>query len=93
MIGLLARFFKGGLTIPDMLKMTWPEIYFWYENYELQITEEEVINELQYDSKGNKKKLPSNETIRRIVDERITERRRKHGRSKQILDASSSYDG
>ena len=89
-MGLLARFFKGGLTIPDMMKMKWPEICFWYENYELQITEEEVTEELRYDSKGNKKRLPSQQTIRAIVDERIQERRIKHGRSKPLFDERSN---
>jgi hypothetical protein len=72
-----------------MMKMKWSEVIFWYENYELQITEEEVVQELQYDSKGNKKKLPSQETIRTIVNERIEERRIKNGRSKPILDECS----
>lgn len=59
-----------------MMKMTWRELLFWYDNYELQVTEEEVKNELEYDSKGNKKKLPSYETIRGIVNERIRERKK-----------------
>ena len=77
MIGLLARFFKGGLSIPDMLKMKWKDILFWYDIYELQATEEEVVQDLSCDSKGNKKTLPSSETIREIVNEKIENRRDK----------------
>lgn len=76
-VGLLARFFRGGLTIPDMMKMTFKDVFFWYENYELQVTEEEVVSELSYDDKGNKRTLPSPSVIREIVDERIKERREK----------------
>ena len=75
-MGLLGRFFRGGLSIPDMMKMTWKEILFWYDIYELQVTEEEVIQELSYDEKtGKKKKLPSVNEIRNIVNKRIAERR------------------
>ena len=86
MIGLLARFFKGALTIPMMLAMKWNDVLFWYDIYELQVTEEEVNEELKYDSKGNKKTLPSQSVIRQKVNERIEERKIKDGRSKQILD-------
>ena len=82
-MGLLARFFKGALTIPHMMSMTWPELQFWFENYELQITEEEVVNKLRYDKKtGKERELPSPEKIRQIVDKQIEERRKK-------LDASA----
>jgi hypothetical protein len=76
-VGLLARFFSGSLTIPDMMKMTWKEIKFWYDIYELQATEEEVIQELSYDSKGNKKTLPPPNVIRKKTLERIEQRRNK----------------
>ncbi len=57
--------------------MTWKEVLFWYDIYELQVTEEEVISEWGADSKGNKKTLPPYETIRKEVEKRIKERREK----------------
>ena len=75
MIGLLARFFKGGLTIPDMERMTWPRVKFWYEIFILQTTEEEIISELSHDKKGNTRKLPPPARIREKVLERIKDRR------------------
>ncbi len=60
-----------------MLKMKWKDILFWHDIYELQSTEEDVVEELSYDSKGKKQKLPSYETIREIVNERIENRKEK----------------
>jgi hypothetical protein len=78
-MGLLARFFKGGLSIPAMLTMTWPEIVTWFDIYELQSTEEEVISDLSYDKKtGKKKTLPHPKRIREIVLEKIKERKEKY---------------
>jgi len=74
-MGLLARFFKGGLTIPHMEGMKWKEILFWYDIYEIQATEEEVVHDLGFDKNGKKKKLPSYKRIREVVEEKIKERR------------------
>ena len=57
--------------------MTWKEVLFWYDIYELQVTEEEVISEWGTDEKGNKKILPPYEIIREEVNKRIQERREK----------------
>ena len=59
-----------------MMKMTWKEVLFWYDIYELQTTEEEVVGELSYDDKGKKRSLPSPETIREIVNEKIKRRKK-----------------
>jgi hypothetical protein len=76
-VGLLARFFRGGLTIPDMMKMKWKEILFWYDIYELQITEEEVVYKYQKEiSEGKRQRMPKHEVIRKKVDEKIAERRK-----------------
>lgn len=76
-MGLLAKHFGGGLSILDQGKMSWDEILKWYEVYELQKTEEEVVEERRYDNKGRTRTLPSPETIREIVNERLEERREK----------------
>lgn len=66
------------MTVPYMMSMTWPELRPWYDNYELQITEEEIINDLNYDKKtGKKRDLPSNIKIRSLVEKKIAERREK----------------
>ena len=71
-IGLLARFFKGGLSIPAMMQMEFRrDIKPWYDIYVLQSTEEEIVYELSHDDKGNKRELPSPQKIRELVLERI----------------------
>ena len=57
--------------------MTWKEVLFWYDIYELQVTEEEIISEWGVDEKGNKKTLPPYEIIREEINRRIQERREK----------------
>ncbi len=57
--------------------MTWKEVLFWYDIYELQVTEEEIISEWGVDEKGNKKNLPRYEIIREEINKRIQERREK----------------
>lgn len=75
-MGLLARFFRGGLTIPNMMKMKIREIMFWYNIMEIQATTENEVNRLSYDQKtGKEKKLPSPEKIREIVDQKIKDRK------------------
>lgn len=72
---MLARFFKGGLSIPHQMSLKWSDLKKWYEIYLLQSTEEEVINDLSYDDKGRKRTLPKPERIREIVLERIKEKK------------------
>jgi len=69
MIGRLAKYFKGGLSIPEMMKMTFKEVYFWYKMYERQIAEEVISNE--YQSKD--KPLPSAREIERLIKKKIDE--------------------
>jgi hypothetical protein len=76
-MGLLARFFNGGLSISDMKEMEWYEIEEWHKICVLQDTEEEVVQELSYDENGKKRTLPNGFEIRKKVLERIEERRKK----------------
>jgi hypothetical protein len=62
-MGLLARWFKGGLTLPAQLLMTWSEVLFWYRIYELQAKEEEIIGRYQ----GGGQSVPSPESLRKMV--------------------------
>ena len=80
-IGLLAKYFGGGLPVRDLEKMTWPQIRFWYKIYEKQVAEEEVINLLkQPDKKGNTKPMPSPKRIRELTDKKLAEWRAERGR-------------
>lgn len=56
-----------------MMKMNWREVLFWYNIYELQVTEEEIISELKIKGKS----IPDYETLREMVQEKIQERRDK----------------
>jgi len=76
-VGLLAKYFSGGFSIPHQMTLTFKEVFFWFENYELQATEDEIIEELRYDKDGKVKDLPSTETIRKKTLKRMKERREK----------------
>lgn len=64
--------------------MTWREVLFWYDIYELQATEEEVVGELCIDDKGKKRSLPSPGTIREIVNEKIEERKKRYASDEEF---------
>lgn len=74
MVGRLAKYFKGGLSIPQMMNMTFEDVYFWYKIHERQIAEEIIINEY---SKNNKP-IPSSTRLENLIDSKIAEW---HGRS------------
>lgn len=76
-MGFIVRFLKGGISLSNLNNMDWFEVIKWDDICELQATEEEVIYDLRYDDKGNKKTLPPQERIREIVNERIEERKEK----------------
>ena len=65
MVGRLAKYYKGGLSIPEMLKMTYSEVHFWYKIYEREIAEEHVIE----DYKG--KNIPDGKDMERKIDAKI----------------------
>lgn len=70
-MGLLLRFFKGGLSLSEMMKMNWKDILFWYNIFERQVTEEQVVYDLKFDKNGKERRLPKPEVIRKLVDEKI----------------------
>jgi len=74
-MALVAKYFGAAYPIPELYKQYFSEIWFWYKKYEFQTTWDEVIQELSYDSKGKKRKLPKNERIREIVEHRIRTKR------------------
>ena len=56
------------------MKLTRSQLFFWYKIYEIQATEEEIGHEYLSKPKG---KLPSPEIMRKLVDDRIKERKEK----------------
>jgi len=79
-MGLLARFFKGGLPIVDMMGMKFnKDIKPWFDIYILQSTEEEIVHELGFDEKGQRRELPNMLEIRKKVLKRIEERKQRNG--------------
>ena len=69
MVGRLAKYFKGGLSIPDMMKMNFKEVHFWYKIYERQIAEEIIIGE--FSRKSNP--IPSGKPMERLINKKIAE--------------------
>ena len=69
MVGRLAKYFKGGLSIPQMMKMTFEEVYFWYKIYERQIAESIIVDSCQ--QKG--KEIPTGPAMERGINKKIEE--------------------
>lgn len=74
---MLGKYFKGAYPIPELMKLKRSEILFWYNIYELQITEEEIVNGILNPKRGNPGRLPSPEKMRKLVNEKIKQRREK----------------
>lgn len=66
----VARFFKGSLQVPDLIEMTFKEVYFWYKLEERKIIEENIL----YDFQKNDKPLPDTNALRKLVDKKIEEK-------------------
>jgi hypothetical protein len=65
----------------DFMSMKFSDVLFWYNRYELQITEEEVYRELSYDKKTGQEKEPPNALIiREIALSRIKKAKEKFKR-------------
>ena len=56
------------------MKLGRSKIIFWYRIYELQATEKEIAGEILSKENG---KLPSSESLRKLVNKRIDDRRNK----------------
>lgn len=67
MVGRLAKYFKGGLSIPDMMKMQFKEVSFWYKIHERQIAESIIIDEC----KG--KNIPEGVAMENRINNKIKE--------------------
>lgn len=78
-MGLLARFFKGGIIFNEKMKFR-QDIKPWYDIYILQSTEEEIVHELLFDKDGNKRTLPHPNKIREKTLKRIEERKKENER-------------
>lgn len=69
MVGRLAKYFKGGLSIPEMMKMTFKDVYFWYKIHERQIAEEVILNEYRQ----NDKPIPEGIALENRIKKKIAE--------------------
>ena len=86
MLGLLTRFFKGGLSIDYLMFLTWPEVKKWHDRYIKIATEENVIQELSVDpNTGKSRELPSQNRIQEIVNSRIKKEREKFEQETRAL--------
>jgi hypothetical protein len=61
----LAKYFKGGLSIPDMMPMKFKEVLFWYKIHERQIAESIIIDEC----KG--KNIPEGRAMENRINRKI----------------------
>jgi hypothetical protein len=73
----LIKYYGGGLPLSEINRMGRRELFFWRDIYERQVTEEEIVNEILNPPKGKPGVLPGPAEMRRRVDARITERRRR----------------
>ena len=64
--------------------MKFTDVLFWYNRHELELTEEEVLQELSFDKKTGKEKKPPNAyIIREIALHRIKKRKEKYKQLQQ----------
>ena len=80
----MGKYFGGAFPILDLMQLTDRELFFWYNIYELQVTEEEIANEHLYREDGKKGRLPSTDVMRKLVEERIEKRKEEIKRRSKI---------
>ena len=69
MVSELGRYYKGAFPIPELMKLTFKDFYFWYRIYEREIIEDSIISKLK------DKPIPSRQRLKRMVDKEIAERK------------------
>ena len=70
----VARFFKGALSVPDMMLMRFKDIYFWYKLEERKIIEQELLYEMKKNDENIP--LPDSNKLRKMVDKEIEKRQK-----------------
>jgi len=73
-MGLVAKYFGGAASWEYLGRLKWKEVWFLYKIYEYQVTYDEIVQELSYDDKGRRKKLPPPARIKKLTEARIRER-------------------
>lgn len=67
-IGRIAKYFKGGMSIPEMMKMDFRrDIKPWWDRMERQIAEEIIIRELTEKDKP----IPDGVAMEKRIDKKI----------------------
>ena len=65
----MAGHYKGAYPIPELLKLTYRELVFWYKIMEVEIIEKNILHDL-----ANKKKpTPTPQSLKRMVDKKLKE--------------------
>ena len=72
------KYYGGAMPVNVIGTMGRRELMLWYRIYERQVTEEEITNEILYPAKGKPGILPGPREMRRRVDARIEERRKRY---------------
>jgi len=68
-VGKLAKYFKGGMTVEYMMGLTFREVFRWYKRYEKQMAEESIIEKYVRE----KKPIPTGIAFINLVNKKIKE--------------------
>ena len=65
----LGRYYKGSYPIPELMKLTFRSLLFWYRIMEREIVEQRIL----YDLAKKDKPTPGPKTLRRMVNKKLRE--------------------
>ena len=69
MLSDVAGHYKGAYPIPELMKLTYRELMFWYKIMEVEIIEKNIL----FDLAQKKKQPPTPQSLKRMVDKRLKE--------------------
>lgn len=69
MVSDVGSYYKGAYPIPELMKLTFRGLIFWYRIMEREIIERNIL----YDLGKKDKPTPAPQTLRRMVDKKIRE--------------------
>ena len=67
MLSKVAGHYGGAYSIPELLKLKFREMKFWYDLMVREIFEKNIISDLSI----KKKEIPSPQSLKRMVDKKI----------------------
>ena len=74
-MGVVAKYFNGAASFEFLESKTYNEVWFYFKLYEFQATWDQTVESLSHDKKGQPLKLPSNQRLTEIVENKIKEAR------------------